>query len=147
VICERCGDGVLDSSEVCDDGNNASLDGCREDCRVIEQGYSCPPGGGVCTRCGNGVVDTANGEECDDGNTSSGDGCSSSCTSEGGPYHCSTPGALCDRCGNGVREASEACDNGGSCAGGANAGVPCTLDNQCGGGTRPCFSNGYTGAP
>lgn len=28
----RCGDGILDAGEVCDDGNNASGDGCSADC-------------------------------------------------------------------------------------------------------------------
>jgi cysteine-rich repeat protein len=32
--------------------------------------------------CGNGVLDTADGETCDDGNLISGDGCSSFCTIE-----------------------------------------------------------------
>ncbi len=29
----RCGDGVVDPEEVCDDGNNVAGDGCRADCR------------------------------------------------------------------------------------------------------------------
>jgi cysteine-rich repeat protein len=31
-ITPNCGDGVLDDDEVCDDGNNWSLDGCSWDC-------------------------------------------------------------------------------------------------------------------
>jgi cysteine-rich repeat protein len=65
-----CGDGVLDSGEQCDDGNNASNDGCSATC-VIEAS------GGV---CGDDHVDT--GEDCDDGNTDSGDGCSANCLAE-----------------------------------------------------------------
>jgi cysteine-rich repeat protein len=34
-------------------------------------------------RCGDGVVQGADGEECDDGNKQGGDGCSASCTREG----------------------------------------------------------------
>ncbi len=31
----RCGDGRLDGGEVCDDGNTASGDGCRDDCAAL----------------------------------------------------------------------------------------------------------------
>lgn len=36
-----CGDGVLDSGEVCDDGNNIDGDGCSADCSYIDPLYSC----------------------------------------------------------------------------------------------------------
>src|SRR5690606_8723834 len=92
--------GTTGDGEVCDDGNNASGDGCRSDCRSDET-------------CGNGIIDYAAGEigdgdaacnatcdgvtgcgegppvapgepgtACDDGNTSSFDGCDASCRSE-----------------------------------------------------------------
>lgn len=32
----RCGDGVLDGGEVCDDGNTVSGDGCAGDCRKVD---------------------------------------------------------------------------------------------------------------
>jgi len=32
----RCGDGVLDGGEVCDDGNNVSGDGCSADCKTTD---------------------------------------------------------------------------------------------------------------
>src|SRR5439155_339716 len=53
---QRCGDGITDNTkgEVCDDGNNASGDGCSSDCTSTET-------------CGNGIVDTAKGEQCDAG--------------------------------------------------------------------------------
>jgi len=62
-----CGDGRLQGSEVCDDGNLSSGDGCSADCRSTEV-------------CRNGVQDL--GEECDDGNARSHDGCSSACLTE-----------------------------------------------------------------
>jgi len=31
----RCGDGILDGGEVCDDGNNVGGDGCAADCRTL----------------------------------------------------------------------------------------------------------------
>jgi cysteine-rich repeat protein len=42
--CNPCGDGVLDSGEACDDGNNVSNDGCKGDCSSNET-------------CGNRIVD------------------------------------------------------------------------------------------
>lgn len=68
-ICKfKCGNGVRDSPEQCDDGNSISGDGCSMNCKV-EMGFSC--GGGNATTndtcsvlCGNGMIDV--GEECDD---------------------------------------------------------------------------------
>ena len=58
-----CGDGILEGSEACDDGNVTDGDGCRADCSI--------------EICGDGILDL--GEACDDGNTTSGDGCSADC--------------------------------------------------------------------
>ncbi len=65
----RCGDGLLDPGEVCDDGNLVTADGCRADCMSEET-------------CGNGVVDFAVGEQCDDDNLRNRDGCAASCLVE-----------------------------------------------------------------
>ena len=59
-----CGNGVVDGTEECDDGNKVDGDGCDSNCTY--------------TGCGNGIV-TA-GEECDDGNTINHDGCENNCT-------------------------------------------------------------------
>ena len=60
-----CGDGVVEGTEVCDDGNRIGGDGCSANCDSLET-------------CGNGVIDPT--EQCDDGKpTISGDGCSASC--------------------------------------------------------------------
>jgi len=93
-----CGDGVLTSDEVCDDGNNLSGDGCSADCKSLEV-------------CGNGITDSAKGEQCDDGNTTDGDGCQ---------HDCKLP-----RCGDGVTDTNldEQCD-----AGGSNSDTP---DSPC----------------
>ncbi|MFY1826098.1 Ig-like domain-containing protein [Myxococcus fulvus] len=61
-----CGDGFVDSGEVCDDGNRVAGDGCRADCQGVEV-------------CGDGLVDSAAGEQCDDGGTTPGDGCDAEC--------------------------------------------------------------------
>jgi len=79
----RCGDGVVDPGEACDDGNTADGDACTPSCG--------PP------TCGDGIVQL--GESCDDGNTDATDDCLPSC------LH-----AFCgDRA---VRAGVEACDDG-----------------------------------
>ncbi|CAE7666521.1 Cd163 [Symbiodinium sp. CCMP2592] len=76
-----CGDGRVDAWEACDDGNQASSDGCRADCRAIDPGFTCAKAGESCiTTCGDGIV--AGQEQCDDGGTESGDGCSATCMVE-----------------------------------------------------------------
>jgi len=86
-----CGDGVVEGSEACDDGNTINGDGCSSVCTV--EG----------TQCGNGIIEA--GEECDDANTVDGDGCSSVCSLEVAPG-----------CGNGVVEIGEGCDDGNTVA-------------------------------
>jgi cysteine-rich repeat protein len=79
-----CGDGVLDGSEQCDDGNQDVDDGCTPSCRL--------PGG----TCGDAKVDGL--EECDDGNTDDNDFCSNKCVRQ--------------LCRNGVLDLNEECDDG-----------------------------------
>ncbi len=86
----RCGDGVVDSGEACDDGNRNGCDGCGPAC-TVEVGVA----------CGDGVHAGACGEECDDGGANSDvtpDACRADC--------------LDSRCGDGVVDAGEACDDG-----------------------------------
>src|SRR5258705_7936076 len=66
IVGQVCGNGTVEGTEQCDDGNTNSGDGCAYNC-IIEL-------------CGNGTLDP--GEECDDGNTNGFDGCSSGCTIE-----------------------------------------------------------------
>lgn len=109
-----CGDGVIDPTEECDDGNNSSNDGCSSTCEAeacgdgqVQGAEECDLGtdnsdDGTCTSacsinvCGDGLHGP--GEGCDDGNSVPDDGCSPSCTLE--------------TCGNGRPEAGEACDDG-----------------------------------
>jgi cysteine-rich repeat protein len=94
----RCGNGLLDRDEQCDDGNTVSGDGCSADCRSNERcgnafldvsvGELCDTAGDSATcdsdctlaRCGDGHVNAAAGEQCDDGNLVGGDGCENDCT-------------------------------------------------------------------
>ncbi len=87
-----CGNGDIEGSEVCDDGNTTSGDGCSATCQTESTT------GGV---CGNGVIET--GELCDDNNLNNGDGCSSVCQIE------TSTGPTC---GNGTVETGEQCDDG-----------------------------------
>ena len=101
---EFCGDGTVNGSEVCDDGNNVSGDGCSSDCMSDET-------------CGNGVIDSAVGELCDDGNNTSGDGCQANCT--------------LPSCGDGTVDPGEVCDDGNTTDGdGCNS--RCSSDESCG---------------
>jgi cysteine-rich repeat protein len=86
-VFEDCGNGTIEGSEQCDDGNTVPCDGCSADCDD-EVGYI----------CGDGIVNTTCGEQCDDGNNLPGDGCDANCLSEG--------------CGNGVLDPGEECDDG-----------------------------------
>lgn len=85
-----CGNGVVEGTEMCDDGNLEDGDGCSAEC-VTE--------GPEPLVCGNGILEPFNSEECDDGNQVSGDGCNKWCKKEG-------------PCGNGIIEVGEQCDDG-----------------------------------
>ncbi|MEE2787903.1 MAG: DUF4215 domain-containing protein [Myxococcota bacterium] len=112
VAEERCGDGVIDPGESCDDGNPVAGDGCDSNCvwecgnLRIDPGENCDDGNrdsddgcsADCRRettCGDGILSEA--EECDDGNTTGNDGCSAVCVLE---------------CGNRAVEGREECDDG-----------------------------------
>jgi cysteine-rich repeat protein len=83
-----CGDGVVQSGEDCDDGNDSNADACPTTCKPH--------------RCGDGIArgDLVEGvagfEACDDGNQDSLDGCDT----------------LCERCGDGIVGFLEGCDDG-----------------------------------
>ena len=79
----RCGDGVVDPGELCDDGNRDDGDACRNTCEPA--------------RCGDGVV-WRGVEACDDGNRVDDDFCDNACKP---PV-----------CGDGKRAGGEQCDKG-----------------------------------
>jgi fibro-slime domain-containing protein len=113
-----CGDGAIQRSEGCDDGNRTDGDGCSRICQ-LEANWNCPTEGMPCVYlgvCGNGVLTTN--KACDDGNTMSGDGCSSDCQSVEPGYICRVPGKPCSPlCGDGVVKGYETCDDGNAMSG------------------------------
>jgi cysteine-rich repeat protein len=114
----KCGDGVVSTSEQCDDGNTTSGDGCSSTC-IKESSPS---------RCGDGILDVAT-ETCDDGNTASGDGCSATCQTETPP----------NKCGNGAIDGTEGCDDGNTTAGdGCSQACVVEMDWMCTGAPSQC---------
>jgi cysteine-rich repeat protein len=87
----RCGDGVAEGLEVCDDGNLDDTDACLSAC--------------VLAACGDGAVQ-AGVEQCDDGNLEDDDACHSDCTLPAPPA-----------CGDGSIHPSEQCDDGNASSG------------------------------
>ena len=109
---DQCGDTVVSSQEVCDDGadngngDGSAYGGCSSTCvlepycgdgevdtafgEICDDGLnlggnasSCAPGcQSLGSTCGDGVTQIQDGEECDDGNTTDGDGCNASCQLE-----------------------------------------------------------------
>jgi len=141
AVSATCGDGfVNDPSEVCDDGNLNTGDGCDAAC-LLEVGEPCtgdtdcatnrcnlatvPPVCAPPVGCGNGLLEA--GEACDDGNNMNGDGCTAACEIEDGnpcTAHAECSSGVCDMneapplcepagsCGNGVLDVPESCDDG-----------------------------------
>jgi len=110
-----CGDGVVEGSEQCDDGNNVDTDGCLNNCMTARCGdgvaqaevEQCDDGNAdntdacldtcAAARCGDGFLH-AGVEQCDDGNTINTDGCTNACQVA--------------VCGDGIIEGDEQCDDG-----------------------------------
>ncbi|MFT6627079.1 MAG: cysteine-rich repeat protein [Flavobacteriales bacterium] len=110
-----CGDGIVDSGEACDDGNDDNLDACSNICALpvcgdglVQAGEECDDEDDVddnectnaCTRpvCGDGILQTDNGELCDDGNDVEDDGCRTTCQ--------------IGSCGDAIVDDGEECDDG-----------------------------------
>jgi cysteine-rich repeat protein len=98
-----CGNNIIESPEICDDGNTADWDFCSSDCLRITDTATI-----VASYCGDGILSGY--EACDDGNTNEGDGCSSSCQW--------SMLAATGSCGNGVLEDTswEQCDGSFGCS-------------------------------
>ncbi len=152
-LLPRCGDGIVDSGEVCDDGNSLDGDGCSHSCLSDES-------------CGNGIVDIPVGESCDDGNTLDGDQCRADCVTplcgdgiideqfaeacdcgnseDKRPMDCNVvnssladatcrPNCQWGGCGDGIKDSDEVCDDGNRTPGDGCA-ADCNSNETCGNG-------------
>ena len=136
----RCGDGVVDGGEGCDDGNRDDCDGCS---------YGCQPEIGL--GCGDGIAFPSCGETCDDNNFVVGDGCAPGCKLEripgggAGKTDCYTEWSvdnpvnvpLLDKSGriNGVQTCKDndsACDHDGGTAGSCSFALKVCVNNTDG---------------
>jgi cysteine-rich repeat protein len=114
LLCPVCGDGMLHlATEDCDDGNNASGDGCSSAC-TIENGFGCHTIPKEQTRCepqvcGDGL--RVPGEDCDTGDMLGCDNCTLvpnfDCFENELFFQ-----SVCSECGNGIVDIDEECDNG-----------------------------------
>jgi cysteine-rich repeat protein len=164
AVSATCGDGfVNDPSEVCDDGNLNTGDGCDAAC-LLEVGEPCagdtdcasnrcnltamPPVCAPPVGCGNGTLEA--GEACDDGNNMNGDGCTAACDIEDGnpcTANAECASGVCDMneapplcepagsCGNGALDATESCDDGNLTTGDGCSNI-CLLEDG-----EPCTDN------
>jgi cysteine-rich repeat protein len=112
VVTFKCGDGIVNPGEQCDEGSYQGSPGCSKDCKTQELGYKCTPGQACIAQytCGNGRIEF--GESCDPPNP--GGGCDANCKAELG-WRC-VPGS-CTKlpyCGDGIvqQNVGEQCDEG-----------------------------------
>ena len=112
--CTRCGDGVVDPQETCDDGNTNDNDGCSATCQN-QAGWDCSVPGQLCTEiCDDGL--TVGSEECDPPNSIDCPWGASQAASEAACNYC-TPACrngqgIPHYCGDGSTDApNEACDD------------------------------------
>ncbi len=140
TVCgNACGDGVLESGEQCDDGNNRDGDCCSAACRFESFGSSCADDGNPCTneQC-NGAGTCAhpdNTDNCDDGDAcTTGDACSAGV--------CVGPARNCN---DGDPCTDDACISRAGCVHPVNTG-PCDDANPCTTGDT-CSSGQCIGGP
>jgi len=95
----KCGNGMKDSDEACDDGNQADGDGCNSTCTVVEECWSCPTEGMPCT-----PLPPAPNATCNNG--------TQVCDGKGGCGECVPKEMACDKCKN---CGGSVCDEPGDC--------------------------------
>ena len=139
-VSKTCGNGILEGTEECDDGNTTGGDGCTSECK-FELGWSCLTPGVRCQpKCGDGLQ--TGGELCDDGNTLGADGCSADCSKVETGWSCPAPGVRCQPiCGDSLRTGAEECDDGNTTPGdGCTGNCRIETDLICPTPGSPCIS-------
>ena len=117
-VSSKCGNGVIDDGEACDNGSNNGATNCaygQTSCNVCTT--ACKTAQGNTSYCGDGVKDTANGEACDNGSSNGATNCVYGQTScQVCTTGCKTAQGNTSYCGDGVKDTAngEACDNGSS---------------------------------
>jgi fibro-slime domain-containing protein len=108
----HCGNGKIETGELCDDGNLQGGDGCSSSCQ-LEAGWKCTAPNIPCVakQCGDGIL--AGTEQCDDHFVDNAHGCSSTCTIMPNAV-CPANGGTCVPmvCGDGKVTGTETCDSG-----------------------------------
>jgi len=121
-----CGNGTVEPTETCDDGNTDNGDGCDENCQFeVPAEWTCDPdyyGNGVVCQCGCGAIDP----DCADETIDSCEACNFSGSCAAGGSDCSAidpnDNSIClpTECGNDIVELGEECDgtslNGKTCS-------------------------------
>ena len=110
LVSATCGNGTIEGTDVCDDNDTTTGDGCNDTCQ-IETGYSCDGEPSICVPvCGDGLIIAP--ESCDDNDNMTGDGCNDICQMEIG-FECSSgePSMCYPICGDGLILGTEQCDD------------------------------------
>ena len=141
VALFQCGNGRIERGETCDPPNPGK--GCNATCQT-ETGWRCRPGS--CAKlpyCGDGIVQTDQGEKCDQGTFQNAQhpGCSLDCQSMDATCTCS-PGKACvcqtPTCGDGIVQVGEQCDDKNSAYPGCSATCQLEPGYQCPFAGAPC---------
>lgn len=130
---ERCGNGIIETNEQCDDGNAAGGDGCSSTCQTER------------AACGNGVFELWAYETCDDGNQ-----ITEKC--DYGLTQCRVCNAECrlvagvvSVCGDGIVNGPETCDDGNT-TNGDGCNDTCKFETGPGTTPTPVCGNGFVEA-
>ena len=93
-----CGNGAVEVGEECDDGNVSNSDTCSANCLLKIMNVCASTAIGNANCCGNGILESTNGEQCDGA-----EGCTSACRLAGSSFEYATASF----CGDGIAGTGE----------------------------------------